>query len=574
MILPKTKMNPIIKKSFKVQTTKEIVTLTDDNYKASGGFGTVFYLNGIAYKIYHDTKNMIPEAKIHELTELKRDDILSPIEPLYEVRNHTPIGFTMRYVDGVEFLCQVFTKTFRDNKHLSPTDIADLVLKMQKALQYIHKNGFLVVDYNEMNFLLSGDLKTVYHIDVDAWKTKSFPADALMDSVRDRQVKNAQFTEYSDWFSWGVVTYQMYLGIHPYKSRHIDYKPKQWIKRMDDGVSNFDKGAKPLPAMCQDYSVIPKKHFEWYVSEFKNNERSIPPLPDEVVVVAAVARTITSRGDFIVEKVFEVNEPIRNIFFFNDKRFVITSKAIYDQNKDKVVKFHKPLKSTIVGMCEAYGADPLIVYFKNLKAEFFDLNNKSISDIKAEDIMGYNGYIYTINNGRLIENHFEKFQRVIHTTKTVCRISKSYKSFRGVIVQDDFTKIRLAIPFERGKCINTYVKELDGQRIIDARYDKGICIVVTEKQGSYFKYTICFDKTHTSYDIKQEDMIDYHPVNFITLPTGMCISVDNDKMSLFKNNKGSKDITNTPINVSMRLYHEHMKVLFVDNKKIYSIAMN
>lgn len=574
MVLPKTKMNPIIKKSFKVQTKKKIVTLTDDNYKASGGFGTVFYLNGIAYKIYHDVKNMIPEAKIHELTELKRDDILSPIEPLYEVRNHTPIGFTMRYIDGVEFLCQIFTKTFRDDKHLNPTDIGDLVLKMQKALQYIHKNGFLVVDYNEMNFLISGDLKIVYHIDVDAWKTKSFPADALMDSVRDRLVKKGQFTEYSDWFSWAIVTFQMYIGIHPYKGFHKDFKPKQWIERMNKNVSVFDKGAKPLPSMCQDYSVIPKKHFDWYKSIFKDNERSIPPLPDEVMVVAAVARTITSKGDFTVKEVFQVNEPIRNIFFFNNKRYVMTHKAIYDQNKDKVATFHKPLKSTLVGMCEAYGTDPLIVYFKNLKAEFFDLNNRSISDIKAEDIMGYNGFIYTINNGRLVENHFEKFKKVIHTTKTVCKISKSYKAYRGVIVQDDFTRIRLAIPFERGKCINTYVKELDGHRIIDARYDKGICIVVTEKQGKYLKYTICFDKPHMYYEIKQEEMIDHYPVNFIVLPTGLCLSVSEDKLSLFKNNKGSKDITNIPFNVSMRLYHEHMKVLFVDDNKLYSVAMN
>ena len=560
--------------TFKVQTKKGIVTLTDQNYKASGGFGSVFCLNDIAYKIYHDPNNMIPEAKIHELSELVHDEILSPIEPIYDIKNRNPIGFTMKYVDGVEYLCQIFTKTFREDKHLSPTDIADLVLKMQKTLQYIHQKGFLVVDYNEMNFLLSGDFKTVFHIDVDAWKTKSFPADALMDSVRDRQVKKGQFTEYSDWFSWAIVTFQMYIGIHPYKGRHINFLPKEWVKRMDQNISVFDPGAKPLPDICQNYSVIPKKHFEWYKAVFKDGERSIPPLPDGIVIVAAIGKVISDKGDFTIREIFEVNESIQNIFFLNNNRYVMTSKGIYDNNKDKIVAFNKPLKSILIGMCEVFGENPLVVYLKNLKAEFFDLNNRSLSSIKAEDMMGYNGLIYTINNGKLIENFFEKFGKIIHQTKVACTISRSYKVFRGVVIQDDFTKIRLAIPFEKGKCINKYIKELDGHRIIDARYDKGICIIISEQQGKYLKYTICFDKNHYNYDIKQEDMIDYYPVNFIVLPNKICLSVSDDKLSLFKDNSASREFTDIPFDISMRLYHDNMQVLFVDDKKLYSIAMN
>ena len=568
-------MNPLIGKTFKVRTKKKTVTITDDNYKASGGFAAVFWLGDIAYKIYHDPKNMIAEAKINELSELKRDDILSPIEPLYTTKAKNPIGFTMRYVDGVEFLCQIFTKTFRDDKHLSPKDVADLVLKMQKALQYIHKEGFLVVDYNEMNFLISHDLKIVYHIDVDAWQTKSFPADAIMDSVRDRQVKNLAFTEVSDWFSWAIVTFQMYVGIHPYKGIHTDFLPKEWVKRMDQNVSVFDSGAKPLPSLCQDYSVIPKKHFEWYKEVFLNGDRSIPPLPDGVMVVAVVGKIISSKGDFTVREILVVRDSIRNIFFLNKDRYVMTSKAIYNRDKKEVVTFHKPLKSTVVGMCEVFGEEPLVVYLKNLKAEFFDLNNISLSSIKAEDMMGYNGLIYIINNGRLVENFFEKLGKVIHQTKVVCRISKSYKVYRGVVIQDDFTKIRLAIPYEKGKCINIHVKELDGYRIIDARYDKGICIVVTEKKGKYLKHTICFDKIHSSYNIKEEEMIGLYPVNFIVLPNKICLSVSDEKLSLFKDNSsGGKDFTDLPFDVSMRLHHDNMQVLFIDDKQLYSITMN
>ena len=563
-----------IAKNLKFRTRKGTITLTDKDYKASGGFGSVFCLGDLAYKIYHDPKNMIPEAKIQELSELKHDDILSPIEPLYKMNARTPIGFTMKYVEGVEYLCQIFTKTFRDDKHLSPSDVAHLVLKMQKTLQYIHKKGFLVVDYNEMNFLLGKGFKNVFHIDVDAWQTKSFPADSIMESIRDRQVKGMQFTEVSDWFSWAVVTFQMYIGIHPFKGRHPDFLPKDWMKRMDQNVSVFDSRAKPLPDMCQDLSVIPKRHLDWYKGVFIKGERSAPPLPDSVMVIASVDKVIRSRGDFIVKEIFRVNESIRNIFFFNKDRYVRTSKAIYDRKNKKVVTFTGAMKSAQIGMCDVFGEDPLVVYLKNLKAEFYDLNNRSISTIRAEDMMGYNGLIYTINNGRLVENFFEKFEKVVHQTKMVCKISSSYKVYRGVIIQDDFTKIRLAIPFDKGKCINIHLKELDGHRIIDARYDKGICIVVTERKGKYLKYTICFNEEHSSYDTKQEDMTDYYPVNFIVLPNKLCLSVSGDKLTLFKNNKGSKELTDLPFNVSMRLYHDNMQVLFVDDKVLYSITMN
>lgn len=568
-------MNPLVGKPLKVRSRKKgVVTLTNKEYKAAGGFGAVFCLDDIAYKVYHNPKNMIPKAKIRELSSLKQSDILSPIESLYDVESNDPIGFTMKYIQGFEFLVKLFTKTFRDNNHLSPINIADLVLKMQKTLKYIHKEGFLVVDYNEMNFLISKDMKTVYHIDVDAWKTPNFKADALMESVRDRLVKKGQFTEFSDWFSWAIVTFQMYIGIHPYKGFHNNYKPKQWMQRMDDGVSVFDSGAKSLPNICQDYSVIPKRHLDWYKEVFKNNERSIPPYPDGVLVVATVDRIINSKGDFIVKEVFHVNEPIRNIFFLNNNRYVLTSKAIYDYKKNKIITFTESMKFAQKGMCDVFGENPLVVYFKNLKVRFNDLNNRSISTIKAEDLMSYNGLIYTVNNGRLVEHLFERIGKIIHQTIVTCNLSSSYKVYQGVIVQDDFMKIRLAIPFSKGRCINTHIRELDGQRIMDARYDKGVCIIMTEGRGQYFKYTVCFDKAHYAYIIKKENITDYYPINFIVLPNKLCVSMGVDKLSLFKDNTGKKEVTDLPFDASMRLYHDNMQVLFVNDRTLYSISMN
>ena len=557
------------KKTYKVTDKKDVINLTDREYKASGGQGLVFCKGDMAYKIYHDPKRMIPVAKIQELSLLNRDNILAPIDPLYDFKTQKPIGFTMRYIKDIEFLCQIFTRTFRDSKGVSPTDIIALVSEMQKTLQYIHGLKYLVVDYNEMNFLLDKLISTVYHIDVDSWQTSSFKADAIMDSVRDRTTKPGEFSELSDWFSWAVVTFQMYTGIHPYKGRHKDFKPAEWGKRMDLGVSVFDSGVK-LPPACQDFSLIPKRHLEWYKAVFMKNERSIPPMADDVFI-ATVMRQVSSRGDFIVKKLIQMKySSIRSLFYLNHKRFIITSEGIYDYSGTMLFPV---LKSAITGMCNVFAEDPLVAEFLGGKVKFSNLKGDVVSETEAEDMMGYNGLIYTVNNGQLIENSFERLGKLIHVTKNVCDISRSYKVFRGLITQDDFMKCRLAIPFEKGMCVNIAINELDNHRIIDARYDKRICIIIAEENNKYLRYILCFNEQHTDYTIRKEEIIDLHPANFIVLPNRFCIALDDEKLSIFVDNNKRKEMTSCPFDASMRLYNEESQVLFTDGKTLYSVTM-
>ncbi len=557
-----------MKKTYKVRTKKAKATLSDKHYIAAGGQGAVFRLKDLAYKIYHDPAKVIPEAKILELAQLQHSNILAPIEPLYDYVTNEPIGFTMKYIKKVEFLCQLFTRNFRDAKGLAPKDVADLVAQKQKTLQYIHDQGILVVDYNEMNFLLDKLIKDVLFIDVDNYQTKNFPTTAIMDSIRDRKGKPGVFTELTDWFSWAIVTFQMYTGIHPYKGRVDGYKPREWIKRMDDGVSVFEKGVR-LPPACQDFSVIPPKHLAWYKEVFKHNQRSVPPLPDGVVLGASVARTVISKGDFVIKQIFDVNESINNVYYFNGKQYVLTRKGIYNEAKDLIISNPK-----VAGMCDVFGEDPLFVYHYGTQiAEFCDLKNNLISSIEAEDMMGYNKAIYTINNGQLIENTFERLGKIIHKAKNVCDISRSHKVFRGVIVQDDFMKCRLAIPFQIGYCINVGIQELDGHRIVEARYESGICIVMSEFKGKYFRSTLCFNKDHSDYTALSEPVTDFHSINFTVLPNGLCLAVDNEKLAMYKDLTGRKEINDIPFDISMRLYHNNMDVLFVDGKKLYKVSM-
>jgi len=556
-----------MKKTYQIKAGKNTVTLTDKDYIAAGGQGVVFVQKGLAYKIYHDPKQTIPVAKINELAALTRPDILGPKEPIYDLSN-TPIGFTMDYVDGVEFLCKIFTQEFRNDQNLSPQDVSDLVVSMQKALEYVHSKSVLVVDYNEMNFLLGK--KIVYHIDVDSWQTKHFKAPAIMESIRDRSTPKGVFTEFTDWFSFAVVTFQMYAGIHPYKGMHPDFKPSEWAKRMEQGVSVFDKKTK-IPASCQNFNVIPKRHLEWYKDIFSKGQRSIPPYPDDVTVPAQIKTVIVSKGDFIIKLLESYDENIRSVYHYNNRRYVITDKALYHADK-KVCDLYPKIRTELYS---TPGNDPILVCKKNSSVDFLDLKKNLITSVPAENMMMSNGLIYIINNGFLIENTFENMGKLFLKSHVVCDISRSYKVYRGIITQDDFMSCHLAIPYASGKCVNIHAEELDGSHIIDAHYHNRIAVVISEKTGAYFQTIFHFyDNWHNNYTVRDEQINEVNPANFIVLPNKLCVHVEQNKISLFKDNTKRKELADPPIEPSMRLYNEDMTVLFADGKKLYSMGVN
>lgn len=573
------------KNSFKVKIKQGLVEITDKDYKAAGGQAAVYCIGKTAYKIYHDPAKMIPEAKILELAALRDPNILGPQEVVYDPKTGQPLGFTMAYVKDTEFLCKIFTRDFRDDNNIGPSEIVHLVAGMQKTLDYIHSMKILVVDYNEMNFLLSSDFKQVYSIDVDSWQTKSFHASALMESVRDRKGPKGKFTELTDWFSFAVVTFQMYTGIHPYKGYHPTYR-HDWNKKMEMGISVFDKDVQ-LPPACQDFSVIPKKHLDWYKEIFVKNDRSIPPYADAVVVGVSVGK-VSSKGKFIVELLTDYKAPIKKLYFYDSQRYVVTSDEVYfgsDKNHISIIfKFEQSMDKASYALCDVYGEKPIIVrHSKGMPwapnplqhgshTSFFEFSKNPLETFLSEHAMSANGLIYTVSGGEVIEHSFDRLGRLLHMTKVVSSLCPSYKVFSGVIVQDDFMKCHLVIPYGKGLCANIQVKELDGCRIIDARHRGLVTVLAYEKGGDYFQMVLCFNKTFTSYTFWQEE-VDLQAINLVALPNGLNILARNNAVVLFTKPDDRKEITNAPIDATTTLYNEGMTVLSVQGSKLYKVRM-
>ncbi len=180
---------------------------------------------------------------------------------------------------------------------------------MREVPIFAHTNGAVLVDANELNWLMNKTTEPEPRIvDVDSWQLGAkWPARVIMPSIRDWHTHG--FNEQSDWFSWGIVTFQVFSGIHPYRGRHDQYTEREPLeRRMKDNVSVFNKGVH-LNAAVRDFSAIPGRLLGWYEAAFESGNRSEPPPPLDMTRMPAVARqirqTVTASGSLVFEMILE-----------------------------------------------------------------------------------------------------------------------------------------------------------------------------------------------------------------------------------------------------------------------------
>lgn len=552
---------------------KKKITLGQNEYKAQGGEGIVYVKNGLAFKIYHDPSKMIPEGKLLELKQITTENVLAPRDVLYDPKTKKAVGFTMPFVDNTEYLTKLFSRKFKTDNHITPDMVVALVSQMQRQLNDLHHENILVGDYNEMNFLLDSKFAVPYHIDVDSYQTANFPCTAIMDSVRDRRLPFGKFDLESDWFSWAVVTFQMYTGIHPYKGRHPDFKTTELDERMTQNISVFDPAVK-IPKNCQDFSAIPTNQLDWYKNVFIKGERSLPPIAGSIGSIPGFTPAVISGvGNFIIDLINEYGDRILDVQFFDGYPYIITENAIY-KKKAEVVKFSTP--KTNIKLVNVMGEDPVVAMMQDGKVGFFDFARNKLGEIAADNMMVSNGHLYTIgSNGKLVENYFENMGKTIHLSRVVGSVGSVYKMFEGVVIQDLFGKRQVSIPYEHKKCANIMVPELEKYRIIDAKCINNVMIVIGEKSGKYDRFVFFFDKDFKAYDVRIDSDVAYQSVNFTVKQNGMVATIINDDtLELFVDNKkGTKELADCPAEIDMPLYDGLDKVLFTDGDKLYSIKM-
>lgn len=551
------------------------VSLTQKCFLASGGEGQIYVIGDTTYKIYTDPAGMIPLGKIQELGEIKDPRVIKPEKVLLNAKDQ-PVGFTSRFIHNEGALCQIFTRSFRDRHGVSPGHISELVKKLYGMVQNIHSANVLVVDLNEMNFLLGPQLKEVYAIDVASYQTPHYKATALMESVRDRHMKPGHFTEGTDWFAFGILSFQMFVGIHPYKGKHPTIKGME--ERMMQNISVLHKDVG-IPQTCYPISNIPPAYLEWYKAVFEKGERSAPPSDMHVIFVPAKVVAANSTGALNIKELSAVGGNILGVWDNGMGSLVVaTEKGLYLNNR-KVQDSGLGIRG--VGFTGSGKA--VTAAFQGGQLLLVDNTSHLPVDcgLLGDDLMSYGGALYLKNGDRIVSLNLMEvgsMGKVMASSEVAANVLEhATKLFEGGAIQNLLGSTYVSLFPVKGEHYQVRMPELDGAKILEAKFDRGVLMVICSRKGSYDRMIFRFDSSFTSYDVRVVKDITPAGLNFITLDTGVCISLtEEENLEIFSATKDTSKVrvvTDPALGGDMRLCKVGGKAAFSRGEKLYSLSL-
>ena len=402
----------------KIQHLNNEVTINSNHFVAQGGEGSIYIRDGYAFKIGAP----IPDAKIRELKPLDCSSIIVPLAPIFE--KNKLVGFSMRAIKSRCSWGEASSISYKIDNAITLTTELEWFRQLIEILKKAHANKCLIVDVNELNFLIS-DSGEVVGIDTNSWQTPSFPATAIMPYIQD--FTSPKPSNLTDFYSAGILGFQMLTGIHPYKGSHPDFSGSlldRIKERCIKHTSVFNNKAA-YPSSVLPFDRIPQNLRAWFYRVFEDGKRELPPDNfDEVRIAPTIKREVKGIKLIPTE-------------FIDDCMFLLARRQL----------IHKG----------------------SLTPYFFDF-------LFANKYAGVNGKIYelyTLNN-KVLSKHVCNYLDMPHATKL----------FSGALYQNMVGKHYFIIDGAQH-----HVQHIKG-RLIDAKYENGILLTV-HQEGAQYVLTAC-----------------------------------------------------------------------------------
>lgn len=569
------------------------VSLTQANFVATGGQASVYVRSGTAYKVYTDPKDTIPEAKFHDLNLIQDDHVIKPLELLLDPKSSQPIGYTMNAVTNEPAsLCQLFTRAFRDRNNITHHNILDVVNRLRHHVACVHKAGVIVVDLNELNILVPKTWDDVFMIDVDSFQTKGFPATVIMPSVRDHSVRAADFSPLSDWYSYGILAFQLFIGIHPYKGTHapslsID-KDKRLEHRMRNHISAFRSDVS-LPKACYGLDQIPQQFKDWLQAVLDQGKRLAPPDPHGgpavAVGVAQLAPVFIGGGNLIITDV--ANHTGWRVLAYEESAQHAMA-LLHNGTEFRIMMDGRVLLSTpqlpgqtLIGFTTKLN-QPVALNLHNGRVTFYDLSRKTqeVLGFSANEMAKSGPNFYVRNGTMVLEVEFAEMpQKTVVTASTLVAdvLELASRLYEGCVIQSMLGSAYVSLFPESKTGCQVRIPELDKYRIHDAKFDGGVLMVAGSKNGRYDRLVFRFDPTHTSYDLRVIEGVAPTGLNFVTLAQGICVCLtEEEKLEAFsarKDKSGIKVVDDPALGNDMRLLKIKGKAGFERAGKLAQIGL-
>jgi hypothetical protein len=555
------------------------LTLRDSDYVAAGGEGTIYRANDTIIKIYSDPQKMLRDGmtdKVRLLADsLKHPNIVAPQGVVTD--GSAPIGFYMPFVDG-EPMSRVFTSDFRTRTGFDNSDAIDVTYEMRDIVRDAHASQCVMVDANELNWLVKlgskGHAPKV--IDVDSWAIGRWPATVVMPSIRDWNAKS--FDANSDWFGWGILAFQIFTGIHPYKGKADGYKPGDLVQRMKDNVSVFDQRVR-LPHAVRNFDCIPGPLLDWFEAEFQQGARSIPPSPLDTTKPAKAARVMravtTATGGLVFERVFAApNQPAIRVY--PSGAVVVGNGDLLDMATRKHLAFAVRTAAEVIKtpygwvVADVINGKPAVLHI--------DRRPETVTfEMPARRFFSTSNRLFAVTDRELMELQLRilgnKPSLTVWRRWTLQMNSTAW--FDGVAVQDVMGAKFIFLPVTVG-AVQPRVKELDDINVVSGfAQDRFAAFIGLHADGTYRKVELYFDAQYQTYKA-WEGGADSPDLNTALLPNGVGATiVDDGELVLYVPSNGKMNrIADKQITTAMRLTAWQDKLIYIDDGHVWRARTN
>lgn len=515
------------------------VTLAQQDFVGQGGQAAVFVQGDTAFKVFHDPAQAIPAGKIAELAAIGDPNVIRPRHLLADAKGR-PVGYTMRFVRDAHVLCQLCTRTFRERQGVTPEQVFALVQRIRAGVEACHRAGVIVVDLNEMNLLVDRGFGDVFFIDVDSYQTAHFPATALMDTVRDRHAPPGAFDAATDWFAFAVVTFQLLVGIHPYKGTHPAVKTLD--ARMERDLSVFDPAVK-VPKACYPFDVIPADWRAWYRAVFQDGLRRPPPAGGAVTTVPAPVRAVASTERLKVSELLRLDQPIRLHATGRSTTCVVTRASVYVDGR-RVAPAPPGVRA--VGFTPKRDEPVLAAVGPDGRFALWHLGRTRLPFALAlDDVTTAGGRLYARCGAQLVEIELhEAGGAVIPAARVVGQVLEhATELFAGVAVQCLLGATYASLLPGDGTCRQVRLTELDGHRVLDARFERQVLMVLARREARTDRFVFRFAPDFTRRDVRVVADVTPAGLNFVVLDSGVCVHLtEAERIELFANRPDSSSL--------------------------------
>ena len=558
----------------------------------SGGEKAVFVQNGLAYCIFHDPSKMIPDGKFTALNALDHPNIMRPLDIVIEAKKGTKVGFTTDFIKDAYTLAETFPKAFKVRHGYEQDDVLANIRQLFGMAEFVHSKNCLIVDFNELNVLVSPDVTQLYLIDVNSYQAPGYHATAIMESIRDRHCLDPdgrpKWSENTDWYSAGILSFQMFHGIHPFRGNHDNYasveKDKRMFARMDDHCSLYDPDAR-YPAVVYPLDSAPSGLRDWWKAMFQDGKRMPPPsdFSGAVIVVATVTKMQGSNlFDIPSSPLFTTDGEIYEVATSGGKQVIVTNRNVYC-NKRRV---DLPGTNIKVGFSPKMNR-PVAAWTDNGQLRLSDLDNDKPLDIKAASsgvfVTEDNRIIYK-SGGSMMEVVFnEHNQHLMAAGKQVGKVSAhAAQVFDGVVIQNLLGQHFASFFPAPGVCKQIALSELsDYRKIVDARCSGKLLVVnAVDKDGKYDRLVFIMSSKYDEYVVRKKEDITPVGINF-TVNDGqppVCVMMNEDGcVEAFQVARAGSDIKEFPadpdVTSDVKLFSSGSQILFSKGNELYSMAM-